>query len=166
MKRRDRILAATSPKQLCPEAHPTPTCPASKKTLRICRGPLTPSLVDSLRPELRNQVAALSSVYLFPPFFFPFRETIIIQIIVVIYSAIRAARCGCGGPGAATAEPRRGGGRLSPPPSTARWPLFSLRPAPALPGVRRRRPPERTHQPARNLGSECAHVHPGKRVLG
>lgn len=72
-------------------------------------------------------MAALSSVYLFPcPPPAPFQETIIIQIIAVIYSAIRAARCG--GPGAETDEHRQGGqgGGPQPPYFLAAWPAFVL----------------------------------------
>lgn len=93
----------------------TPSTPAlhPKEAFRICGEPVTPTPIYSPLPRaLRNQVAALSYVYLFPCFvlgffFFPFQETIIIQIIAVIYSAIRVARCS--GRRAETDEHRQGG---------------------------------------------------------
>lgn len=72
MKRRDRILAATSVKELCPEARPTPSRTTSEKTLRICRGPLTPTPVypSAQSSEIRW---LLSPPFIYSPgFFFPF----------------------------------------------------------------------------------------------
>lgn len=96
MKKGDQIIIIPSLEGLS-TLRPTAPPPAlhPKEGLRIETTDTHPNIFPQPR-AVRNQVAALSSVYLFPFFFFfsAFQETIIIQIIAVIYSAIRAARCG------------------------------------------------------------------------
>lgn len=86
---------------LCPEAYPTPTCIASKRRPQGLQE--TTDIHPNLFPPAQGceKSGGCSLLCLFIPlvffgffFFSAFQETIIIQIIAVIYSAIRAARCG------------------------------------------------------------------------